>query len=274
VKQIFNISKEGDHSTAKRVLAIKIGARHCNFSISEYKATQLFRLAWYSGGEISENNLRDIYIKHPELRGSFHKVLVCYDHPESIFVPDSYYKQDDSRVMLETMYGRNGKDVIINEAVSGWQLQNIYSVPQDVKDWVTGHFSLAQQWHNSTIAIKHINTTDFEGGLLIDFREFDFSVIVSKANKLLMVQTYFYSAPSDVIYYLLKICKEFLFMQEQVRLTISGLVEKESALYRELYQYFLQVRFREPFWQIPVSEQQEYPAHFFTALNDLSLCAS
>jgi hypothetical protein len=272
VKQIFNIS--GDTQTGEKILSLRIGVRHCNFSVSSRDGEQLYRLTWYSGAETDENRLTDIYSKHPELREVFHKVLVAFDYPQSIFVPENFYRQENSRLLLETMYGRNGRDVIAAEEVDDWQIKNIYSIPYDVNHWIMQHFPGAILLHNHTIAMKHFDPTEFEGGLMIDFRENDFSVIVSKANKLLMAQTFFYSSPSDVIYYLLKICKEFVFLQEQVRLTISGLIEKESALYRELYQYFLQLRFREPAWQIPVSEQESYPVHFFTSLNDLALCAS
>ena len=274
VKQIFNISAEGEHKPGQKVLSVRIGAQHCNFAISGFNSDQLFRLVWYSGNEITETDLGEIYIRHAEMRETFFKVLVCYDHPQSIFVPDNLYKHEDARLMLETMYGKNGKDVVMAETVVNWQVQNVYSIPQDLKTWVKQHFPDADYIHNHTIAAKHINATDFEGGMMTDFREHDFSVIVNKANKLLMVQTFSYAAPSDVIYYLLKICKEFSFLQEQVRVTISGLIEKESALYRELYQYFLNIQFREPLWQIPVSQQEYYPVHFFTSLNDLALCAS
>lgn len=274
LKQIFNIAAPGEHIAAQKILSMRIGVQHFSFAISNNNSDQLFQLVWYSADEIDENVLREIYARHPELRGSFYKILICYDHPGSIFVPDTFCNKNNSRMMLQTMYGSNGSDVILNETVTDWQLQNVYTIPSILKDWIRQHFPTAECWHDHTIGAKHINAGDAEGGLVIDFREHDLSVIVSKASKLLMVQTYSYSSPSDVIYYLLKICKEFSFLQEQVNLTISGLVEKESSLYRELYQYFLQLQFREPAWQIPVSQQEYYPSHFFTSLNDLALCAS
>jgi hypothetical protein len=89
-----------------------------------------------------------------------------------------------------------------------------------------------------------------------------------------MAQTFSYITPADVIYYLVKICHEFGFTQQAIRLAVSGLIEKESALYKELVHYFLNIRFREPSWQAPVEGEAQYPAHFFTSLNDLALCES
>ena len=111
------------------------------------------------------------------------------------------------------------------------------------------------------------------GNLLINFRNEDFTVLGSNNNKLLLSQTFQYSTPADVIYYLLKICQQFNLSQQEVHLGISGLVDQESKLYRELYQYFLHVKFLEANWVIPASANNETPAHFFTSLNDLSRCA-
>ena len=70
---------------------------------------------------------------------------------------------------------------------------------------------------------------------------------------------------------ILKVCQENNLSQEQVKLSLSGLIEKQSVLFKELYQYFIHVEFRNAGWQLPGNE---YPAHFFTSLNDLARCAS
>jgi hypothetical protein len=52
---------------------------------------------------------------------------------------------------------------------------------------------------------------------------------------------------------------------------LSGLIDKQSALYKELYQYFINIEFSEAGWNMAGTE---YPAHFFTSLNDLAQCVS
>ena len=34
------------------------------------------------------------------------------------------------------------------------------------------------------------------------------------------------------------------------------------------------ITFREPTWKLPTMEENEYPTHFFTSLNDLARCES
>jgi hypothetical protein len=97
---------------------------------------------------------------------------------------------------------------------------------------------------------------------------------VVKEGKLHIAQTLYYSSPEDILYYLLKTCNQFSLSRDGIQLFISGLIEKESQLFRELYLNFLNITFREPTWKIPAYGEKEYPTHFFTALNDLARCES
>ncbi|HNA96743.1 MAG TPA: DUF3822 domain-containing protein, partial [Chitinophagaceae bacterium] len=65
--------------------------------------------------------------------------------------------------------------------------------------------------------------------------------------------------------------QQFSLSQQTVSVRLSGLIDKQSALYKDLYQYFREITFREAGWH---TVEPEYPAHFFTSLNDLAPCVS
>jgi len=277
LKQIYNIEKEGNGYEADQVLSLRIGEKHLGFAISsgrlEQASSELIRLVWYAGEHNWNHELEELYAAHPELKAKFSKILVAYDHPQSVLVPPGSYTGNDN-LLLEMMYGVNGGHSIISQDIAGWQLKNIFAVPSLVKEWATRHFSEAHFYHSYSIGVRLIDNTAMEGSMLIDFRNNDFVVFASKGNRLLMAQTFAYTTFDDVLYYLVKVCTEFGFNQQQVRIAMTGLIEKESNLYRELVQYFLNIRFREPSWILPVKEDDNYPSHFFTSLNDLALCES
>ena len=277
MKQIYNIEKEGNCYEADQVLSLRIGEKHLGFAISsgrlEQASSELIRLVWYAGEHNWNHELEELYAAHPELKAKFSKILVAYDHPQSVLVPPGSYTGNDN-LLLEMMYGVNGGHSIISQDIAGWQLKNIFAVPSLVKEWATRHFSEAHFYHSYSIGVRLIDNTAMEGSMLIDFRNNDFVVFASKGNRLLMAQTFAYTTFDDVLYYLVKVCTEFGFNQQQVRIAMTGLIEKESNLYRELVQYFLNIRFREPSWVLPVKEDDNYPSHFFTSLNDLALCES
>jgi hypothetical protein len=173
--------------------------------------------------------------------------------------------------MLELMYGRLFNSQVMMENISSWQVSTFYAIPQDLYNWIGQKFPDCRFRHQYSLSVQNLASPSSTGTLVIDFRTEEFSVIVAKDNKLLLFQTYSYSSPEDVIYYLLKICEQFQLTQELVEIKLSGLIDRNSALYKDLYQYFLHVEFRHSTWS---NKNDVYPEHFFTSLNDLAKCAS
>ena len=274
VERLFQITGEGDRETRQPVLSIRLGVKHCCFSITDFATGELHQLAYYIAEEVNEPFLTELFTAHPELNVPFYQVLVCYDHPESSMIPVKYFKQEDAGLLLKTLYGVNAEATVMVDPVDQWQLYNVFAVPKEVHDRMIRKFAFGKYWHQYTLGIKNMNVMQAGGNLRVDFRKEDFTVLATRGNNFLLARTYLYSTPADVIYYLLKICRQFGLSQQEVQIDLSGLVDQQSALYRELDQYFLHIAFREAAWTIAASNDSPNPAHFFTSLNDLSRCAS
>jgi hypothetical protein len=269
LKQLFNISTNNTTEIIQPVLAIRIGEYHFSFAITNPTATQLYQLAYYSADEINADMLNEIFSAHAELNNSFFQILICYDYANSIIVPSIHYNFNSAGLLLNTIYGNIVNTRIVSETVAGWQIHNVYTVPEEVHEWINRKFPSGKTGHNYSLGIRNIKGADVPGYISLDILTNQLYVVACKENKLLLAQSFPYSTPADVVYYLLKFCQQFNLSQQEVKLLLSGLIEKDSALYKELHQYFLHVAFREATWN-----NDEYPAHFFTSLNDLARCAS
>jgi len=272
LKQLFYIRPasvpEGD-----KALAMRIGLQHYSFAITDKTGSELHALAYYTHDEITSDVLGMIYSQHEELRDSFARVQVCYDYPDSVLVPAEYHNQEGQRPFLDAMYGGSVASSVVAEAINDWKLYNVYALPDGIREWVERMFPVYKDRHRYTMTLEMM-PSDSADHLLIDFTPGEFSFVVLKENRILIAQTLAYTTPEDILYYLLKTCNQFSLSRGEVQLFISGMIEKESQLYRELYLYFLNVSFREPAWKIISNGDNDYPAHFFTTLNDLAQCAS
>jgi hypothetical protein len=106
----------------------------------------------------------------------------------------------------------------------------------------------------------------------LHFTTQDFRVLVKKDQHVLLAQTYQYKTPLDVVYYLLKISYEFDLDQSSTFLIVSGLIEKDSALYQELHNYFVQLHFAQATtYELP---ENSHPHYYFTSLYNLASCVS
>jgi hypothetical protein len=252
---------------------MRIGERHTSFAITGNAGSELYSLAYYTADEMNADLLAEIFSNHPELHNSFSEIQLSYDHPGSVLVPQPFNDTNLAKTILNTMYGLTVGAFVISEPVNEWQLNNVYAVPNDIQEWTGRMFPVHRFRHNYTLAIGMMSV-DPADHILIDLNKDEFSFIVVKDGKLQIAQTLYYSSPEDILYYLLKTCNQFSLSRGEIQLFLSGLIEKESQLFKELYLNFINITFREPTWKIPAIEEKEYPDHFFTSLNDLARCAS
>jgi hypothetical protein len=109
-----------------------------------------------------------------------------------------------------------------------------------------------------------------QGKLVVNIRPHHFSVVLLRNNRFLFAKEFYYETPADVLYYLLKACEDHLLNTHEVKIELTGLIEQESSLYRELRQYFSFLDCRNASWQMA---SNNFPTHYFTTLNDLAQCA-
>jgi Protein of unknown function (DUF3822) len=269
LKQLFHI-KNSNSNNGQQVLSVRLGEKHCSFAITDKSGNELYQLFYCTTDEWNEKELADFLTSYPVLNNSFYQVQVAYDFPQSVLLSSKQYRQEDAELLLSTSGFKSGIVNIVTEPLIEWQFENIYAVPKEIQEWVNKIFPASKSRHQYSLEIKNINPVSINGSVLVDFRKEDFTVVMVKGSQFLLAQTFDYSTPADVLYYLLKICQQFSLSQQELQLQLSGLIDKQSALYSELYQYFINVEFREASW----NDSNEYPAHFFTSLNDLAKCVS
>src|SRR5690606_33504158 len=113
--------------------------------------------------------------------------------------------------------------------------------------------------------------TQEQGVLKVDIQSNRFALTVYKDGQLLLAKTYSYTVPVDAVFYLLKICEQFQLSPQEVIVSLSGLVDTNSKLYREMYDYFLNISLKAVGWEDEISG---LPPHYFTSLYELILCES
>lgn len=266
LKTLFTIGEDREDSD---VLLLQTGVDHCSCGYFN-EASRSFNLIRYIGfddGASMETKLPAIL---REIKGNrFKKVLVCSAFEQALIIPQKT-SADGSR-LLNSMYDgpfSNHRSDVIGE----WQVINAYAMPDLVHGAFESAFPMAKYIHAYTPVLKVYNGFMADDQVDIDFSVQHFRVMVKKSNQLQLIQTYAYKTPLDVIYYLLKICYEYGLNQSEVFVILSGLVDSDSAMYKELHHYFLHLHFaKTPDYKLPASD---HPHHYFTSLYNLAACVS
>jgi hypothetical protein len=166
-------------------------------------------------------------------------------------------------------------DIVFDEHIRDWNMNNIYRVSKDIHLLCKEKFSGSQYWHIYTMLLLWSKEPGLKNGNIIRavFYNDKFIAAFFKGTELQLIQTFFYQTPEDVAYYLLLICKQFNIGQQEIVLSISGLIDGESTLYSELLKYFAEVNYE----VMPESYGtngllDEFPGHYFSPLLKMSLC--
>lgn len=206
------------------------------------------------------------------MNSRYYQTAIAYDASEFVQIPSVVYKYEDGQLHLDALYGKTVHANIISENLPALYLYNIYRVPANLHSSISRKFLNGKFWHLYTVILKNF-TSQQSGAIFIDFKTDEFSVVVLKENKLLLCQTFAYSAPEDVLYYLLKCCQQLNLSQQQVQLCLSGLIEKDSALYRELYKYFINLEFESLSNEIKLTTALTvHPQHYYSSISKLAAC--
>jgi len=273
MKKLFRIQNSSE--PVQPVLLFQASEKHLAFAITNKNATELIELAYCSIENINLEPLNEFLNQYPVLKNlQFYDIQIAFSGQHAVFIPSAEAEMTDAEVVVKTQFGNYDGVRIVSEKIPEWQLYNAYAVENVLWDWVHTIFPFSKFRHQSTLSVKQMLAASDEGCLLVDFGTYSFSVLAGAGGKILFSNHCSYTTPEDVLFVLLKTCQQFSLSQQTVSVRLSGLIDMQSALYKELFQYFREITFREAGWHTGNTGNTEYPAHFFTSLNDLATCVS
>ncbi len=235
-----------------------------------------FQWDQYKAGSLEEI-LREI-IYEDEILTTYliSDIFLVYNFPESNLVPDRFFNASGNKALTDLVYGDLNRDIILNEKIPWWELHNVYRIPSGVHRLLQQKFSAGKYWHFYSLQLKcyKMFTAKEEGQYLKVFFYTDKMIVLAcKNGQLQLIQTFAYQDAKDVVYNLLNCCHQLKFVQEEVNVELSGLIERQSVLYDELQKYFLNISFDNIGDSIRVTDElREYPLHYFSSLLKMAIC--
>ncbi len=215
--------------------------------------------------------IHQVVAEQPVLKQVFKNIYIIYGYSQSVLVPNDFMSGDENRPMLELLFGDTRESVIRNEYIYRHMIHNVYSVPAAIDATVTRYFEKATYSHLFSLLPDVIKNSGTH--LYCIFNTGQLTVLLQKQGKLQVIQNYIYKTPDDVAYYLLNICQQFNVTLAGVTVHLSGMIDAASALYAELYKYFLNIFFEALPEEYEYPENiGKYPAHYFSHLFAVASC--
>ncbi len=264
---IFTINPELEDTS--NVLLCEWGEDHFCIAGYDEENKRLQRLEYIGFDKENGRRVNEVLQLVKEREREDSKIIFCSAFAQSVLTPAKLYHQKNNT--LTELYG-NQFSFQLSDVINEWQLVNVYAFPASIYKSIVQDFPSAGFFHVYTPELKIYNGFVAENQVAIHFTPKYFRVLVKSFGQLQLAQMYFYNAPLDVVYFLLKIFQELYLTKEDTYLILSGLIEEKSALYREIESYFLNVHFALP--STISLNNSELPSYFFNSMYNLALCVS
>lgn len=247
------------------MLVLELGETYCMASVIDTINKTIQGVKVYTFDAIdAEESVAEILTDVSGER--FENVVIAPAFVESLLIPRKIHNAESSLVAAIYSTTENQLEDVIPE----WQCVNSYTIPSTILQQIKQQFPEARFIHTYTPLLKIFNGFTDEYQLMVHFMYSQFRVLVKKQQQVQLVQTYGYSSPMDVVYYLLKIATEFSLPIDETRVIVSGFVDENSSLYKELRLYFLNIHFAEA--TTLSFPEDDHPSHFFTSIHNLAAC--
>lgn len=271
MKSILDITSE-IASQKPEILLIEVGEAGMTALIFENQPIQIKRIVLvnFERGEDLMLGVQSVLDKMGCSRFSAEQVKIFYSFSQFVLVPLAFKVDPIQKDVLHLIHGDQFEKVIQNDRIENRQIDHIYSVPKPLISLLDKCFKGTKGIHRNTVLIK--NDSGSNQLRLVVFNE-TITVVLHYHEQLKCVQQFAYQAPEEVIYHLLNICQQFEVLPDEITLSISGMIVKESILFEQLYSYFLNIEFL----SIHFENHEEInfldiKSHFLSHLIELASC--
>lgn len=263
---------------SESILLIEWQPQHCTavwVNQAQNRVLQLQQIRLAKDPSSAIESIQEWYQQLPPEWSLVRQVVIIHNHPGFTLLPAHAHSNTLGEKVLELTNGYAPRETLQNDVVNGWQVANYYRLPTDWLNKINKNWNSASVFHFSSLFLETTNkeTADENGLIRVCFSQQSFMVAVCRSNQLLLLQTYEYESPEDISYYLLSICEQFALDQEQVKLSLSGMIDQQSALYSELEKYFVNREFENAgAWTWADGLLSELPDHYFSPLFQMAAC--
>ena len=274
VNPSFNIQAPGIYSESAQ-LFIEAGPMGISLAILNtgdcFQAAVVYSFPNKMTEQHVQEELQEILSNEPLLKKQYRKVHIIWCFPESILVPPELMNEENRNEMLNLVFGDARKNSDKQDFLYKHNLHNIYRIPAAISESFAAQLPYATQSHQYSLLANRV----LNGGneLYAVFYTNSLTTMLCKEGKLQVIQNFPFNTPEDTSYQLLNVCRSFEVDPASVKLCISGMVDKRSNLYADIYKYFLHIEFDNlPGGFTCVEEIKAHPPHFFSHLFYEALC--
>lgn len=275
---VFIESADAKHvDTATAYLLVQTGngfIGFASFQPAEKKVNSwvVFELEQQLSAHQLAEKLAAIAAEYPWVHTNYQKVILLQYAPLNVLVPAVLNSDGGKEELLGLMHGPQTNRVFVKDIVLQQSLVNHYMVDADIASLLNKRFTKGEWWHVQSLLLT--KTASAEARITATIRFNEVQITVERNGNWLLLQSYNYHTPEDVLYHLLNTMQQFDLTQEETTIYLQGMIDQHSALYDVLYLYILNLRLKDELQFSFPPATEEHPVHLSASLDQVLVCVS
>ncbi len=206
------------------------------------------------------------------------KVSLTVCSPYFVQVPSALFSEEAAMDFFEYNHKRPiAKSDLLTHAIEGASIQLAFEFPFLIKNLFQSRFNLGQIIHESAPFLEYTANRKqaAKETVYLEVHQNHFQIGIYKDGKLHLYNQFKYATVEDFMYFFLYTLEQLELDRETLELKLSGMVEKDSPIYRMLFTYIrkLELISRPKVIQESQVLSQLGESHFFNLFNQY-LCES
>jgi len=240
-------------NTSDYYLCLQTGNRSVSYGIfnpdsNKYIALESFT-AGHSNPDKDIHGLKNLLEEKAWLKQPFRKVFFVIDHPLSTLIPPSLFIEEEAMNYLKFNHPVAENDTALFNHLKTANIITVFGMAKTSMDEAAATWNNISFFHSTSVIIESLqinykNKAD-NSTLFLNVRDGGFDLVYFKNNKLHFYNFFRYNTKEDFIYFLLTAIEELQLNPEQLKLILSGEIDKSSILYEMIYRYIRTIRFIE-----------------------------
>lgn len=267
MKRLFHITS-GAAAHPADVLLCELSQHHVALARATAASKEVTQVSYYEfRSPVAPDKFADVLAAEEFVPNAQGRLVLCNALTQAVLIPSAFFSIEKAKTLYAATSGGEASAFFFDD-IRTHDLVLTHAVPQGLMD-ILKSWAGVQTMHAHSCQLRSVDGAAAHQ-ITLHFTNKEIQVTAVKSGALQGAQTYLYTAPMDVVYYLLALCKEYGLPQSGTAVIVSGLVSEDSAVYKEVCQYFSDVQFWKPQQTAVLSDG--HPPHFFSSLYNLAAC--
>lgn len=251
-------------------LIIQVSLQKFSFVVKDYLSHEVsfFASEAINNDKSIEEQLDHIFNKYPVLNEQYDEIVVLHDSTLNTFVPKALFNEDSMGTYLQYNTKVFATDFFAFDELDLYEMNNVYLPFVTINNFLLDKLgTFTYQNINTELVSQLLNqskeTTEVQVYAYIQKEHFE--VVVAKAGKLLLFNSFQHQTEQDFIYYLLFAFEQLQLDPERTPLYLFGRIEEEDELYKQAYTFVRHVNTidNKPFINVDLALHYQVPKHHY-----------